>query len=85
MQGEIKLTSILPTPRAHNRWIDCIAHANDASYSRLVPQALMQLNSIGEIQYMGEPWGKKLVRQSHLPKTIRAIHSIELAVNCFVG
>ena len=84
MQGEIKLTSILPAPRVYTRWIDSVAHANDASYSRLVPRALMQLNSIGEIQYMWEPWGKKLVCQSLLPKTIREIHSMELAVNCFV-
>jgi hypothetical protein len=69
MQGEIELTSIHPAPPVYTRWIDCIAHANDASYSRLVPQALMQLNSIGEIQNIGEPWGKKLVCQSRLPKT----------------
>ena len=54
MQGEIKLTSILPAPRVYTRWIDCVAHANVASYSRLVPRALMQLNFIGEIQYIGE-------------------------------
>jgi hypothetical protein len=61
MRGEIELTSILPASRVHTRWIDRIAHANDASYFRLVPQAVVQLNSIGEIQYIGEQLGKKLV------------------------
>ena len=68
MRGEIELTSILPASRVHTRWIDCIAYANDASYSRLVLQAVVQLNSIGEIQYMGEQLDKKLVCQSRLPK-----------------
>jgi hypothetical protein len=59
MLGEMELTSILPSSRVQTRWIDRIAYANDASYFRLVPQAVLQLNSIGEIQYSGGTIGQK--------------------------
>ena len=45
----MELTSILPASRIRDRLIDRIAYANDASYFRLVPQAVVQPNSIGEI------------------------------------
>ena len=59
MLCEIEFTSIIPAARVQTRWIDRIAYANDASYFRLVPQAVLQLNSIGEIQYSGETKGAK--------------------------
>jgi len=59
MLDEIELTSIIPASRVQTRWIDRIAYANDASYFRLGPQAVLQLNSIGEIQYIGGTIGQK--------------------------
>jgi D-lactate dehydrogenase len=44
-----QLSAILPKQRIHTRPIDRIAYANDASYFRLVPQAVVQPNSISEI------------------------------------
>jgi D-lactate dehydrogenase len=44
-----------------------IAYANDASYFRLVPQAVVQPNSIGEIQSLF-----KFTQQHRIPMTFRA-------------
>jgi len=46
MLGEIERTSIMPASRGQTRWIERIAYANDVSYFRLIPQAVLQLNSI---------------------------------------
>jgi len=46
MLGEIERTSIMPASCLQTRWIERSAYANDASYFRLVPQAVLQLNSI---------------------------------------
>src|SRR5512141_1358762 len=61
------LSTILPASRVHTRLIDRIAYANDASYFRLVPQAVVQPNSIGEIQSLF-----KFSQQNRIPMTFRA-------------
>lgn len=61
------LTSILPASRIRDRLIDRIAYANDASYFRLVPQAVVQPNSIGEIQALFQ-----FSQQNRIPMTFRA-------------
>jgi D-lactate dehydrogenase len=62
-----KLSHILPDTRIKTRLIDRVAYANDASYFRLVPQAVVQPNSIGEIQSLFE-----LSHQTRIPMTFRA-------------
>jgi D-lactate dehydrogenase len=61
------LCAILPASRVHTRLIDRIAYANDASYFRLVPQAVVQPNSISEIQSLF-----KFTQQNKIPMTFRA-------------
>jgi len=61
------LTSILPASRIRDRLIDRIAHANDASYFRLVPQAVVQPNSIEEIQSLFQ-----FSQRNKIPMTFRA-------------
>ena len=63
----MELTSILPASRIRDRLIDRIAYANDASYFRLVPQAVVQPNSIGEIQSLFQ-----FSQQNRIPMTFRA-------------
>ena len=63
----MNLTTILPASRIRDRLIDRIAYANDASYFRLVPQAVVQPNSIGEIQALF-----KYTQQNKIPMTFRA-------------
>src|SRR5512145_1875979 len=63
----MQLTSILPAARIHTRLIDRIAYANDASYFRLVPQAVVQPASIGEIRSLFQ-----FSQQNHMPMTFRA-------------
>jgi D-lactate dehydrogenase len=62
-----ELSAILPASRVHTRLIDRIAYANDASYFHLVPQAVVQPNSISEIQALF-----KLSQQTRIPMTFRA-------------
>jgi len=62
-----KLSHILPNARIKTRLIDRIAYANDASYFRLVPQAVVQPNSISEIQALF-----KLSQEQQIPMTFRA-------------
>lgn len=62
-----KLASILPTNRVHTRRIDRIAYANDASYFRLVPQAVVQPDSIAEIQALF-----RFSQEQRIPMTFRA-------------
>ena len=61
------LSEIVPSSRIHARLIDRIAYANDASYFRLVPQAVVQPNSIREIQSLF-----KFTQQHKIPMTFRA-------------
>jgi len=62
-----KLSHILPESRTKTRLIDRIAYANDASYFRLVPQAVVQPDSINEIQALF-----KFSQEEHIPMTFRA-------------
>ncbi len=61
------LAGILPPSRVHTRLIDRLAYANDASYFRLVPQAVVQPNSIGEIQALFQ-----FTQRHKIPMTFRA-------------
>src|SRR5215216_3257224 len=62
-----QLSEVIPVSRVHTRLIDRIAYANDASYFRLVPQAVVQPNSISEIQSLF-----KFTQQNKIPMTFRA-------------
>lgn len=62
-----QLSAILPKQRIHTRPIDRIAYANDASYFRLVPQAVVQPDSIGEIQSLF-----RFSQEQRIPMTFRA-------------
>jgi D-lactate dehydrogenase len=62
-----QLSEVLSPSRVHTRLIDRVAYANDASYFRLVPQAVVQPNSIGEIQALF-----KFTQQHRIPMTFRA-------------
>jgi D-lactate dehydrogenase len=62
-----QLSEFIPASRVHARLIDRIAYANDASYFRLVPQAVVQPNSISEIQSLF-----KFTQQHKIPMTFRA-------------
>ncbi|GAB4445116.1 MAG: FAD-binding and (Fe-S)-binding domain-containing protein [Anaerolineales bacterium] len=62
-----RLSQIIHPSRVKARLIDRIAYANDASYFRLVPQAVVQPNSIGEIQALF-----KFTQQHRIPMTFRA-------------
>lgn len=67
MEFAQRLASILPADRIRARPIDRIAYANDASYFRLVPQAVVQPNSIGEIQALF-----RYTQKNKIPMTFRA-------------
>src|SRR5689334_17513798 len=62
-----QLSEVIPSARIHAHLIDRIAYANDASYFRLVPQAVVQPNSIDEIQSLF-----KFTQQNKIPMTFRA-------------
>src|SRR6266498_4356772 len=61
------LQTILPQERIHARWLDRVAYANDASYFRLVPQAVVQPDSINEICALF-----RFSQQQRIPITFRA-------------
>jgi D-lactate dehydrogenase len=67
MEIATQLSEIIPTSRVRARLIDRIAYANDASYFRLVPEAVVQPNSISEIQSLF-----KFTQQNKIPMTFRA-------------
>jgi D-lactate dehydrogenase len=67
MDLQSQLSQVIRPTRVHTRLIDRIAYANDASYFRLVPQAVVQPNSIGEIQALF-----KFTQQNKIPMTFRA-------------
>ena len=67
MDLQTQLSQIIHPSRVHSRLIDRIAYANDASYFRLVPQAVVQPTSISEIQSLF-----KFTRQNKIPMTFRA-------------
>jgi D-lactate dehydrogenase len=62
-----QLADLLPASRVHTRLIDRVAYANDASYFRLVPQAVVQPAAIGEIQALFE-----FTQKNRIPMTFRA-------------
>lgn len=67
MELQHLLASILSAARIKTRLIDRVAYANDASYFRLVPQAVVQPDSISEIQALF-----KFSQQKRIPLTFRA-------------
>src|SRR5690349_12048094 len=67
MDLQTQLSQIIHPSRVHSRLIDRIAYANDASYFRLVPQAVVQPHSISEIQSLF-----KFTQQNKIPMTFRA-------------
>src|ERR1043166_9013983 len=67
MDLQSELSQILPSSRVHTRLIDRVAYANAASYFRLVPQAVVQPNSISEIQALF-----KFSQKNRIPMTFRA-------------
>ena len=67
MDLQSQLSQVIHPSRIHARLIDRIAYANDASYFRLVPQAVVQPNSISEIQSLF-----KFTQQNKIPMTFRA-------------
>ncbi len=62
-----KLSSILSEQRVHTRLIDRVAYANDASYFRLVPQAVVQPNSIDDVRALFQ-----FSQGQRIPMTFRA-------------
>jgi len=67
MDLQSQLSQIIHPSRALTSYLHRIAYANDASYFRLVPQAVVQPNSIGEIQSLF-----KFTQQNKIPMTFRA-------------
>jgi D-lactate dehydrogenase len=67
MDLQTQLSQIIHPSRVHSRLIDRIAYANDASYFRLVPEAVVQPNTISEIQSLF-----KFTQQNKIPMTFRA-------------
>ncbi len=62
-----QLSQIIHPSRVLTSYMHRIAYANDASYFRLVPQAIVQPNSISEIQALF-----KFTQQNKIPMTFRA-------------
>ena len=62
-----RLSDFIPKNRIKTRLIDRIAYANDASYFRLVPQAVVQPESISEIQSIFQ-----FSHNTRIPMTFRA-------------
>src|SRR5262245_60047851 len=67
MDLQTQLSPIVHPDRILTSHLHRIAYANDASYFRLVPQAVVQPNSIGEIQALF-----KFTQQNKIPMTFRA-------------
>lgn len=67
MELAAQLSEIIPASRVHARLIDRIAYANDASYFRLVPQAVVQPKYISEIQSLF-----RFTQRHKIPMTFRA-------------
>jgi len=67
MELQLELSKLLSRERVLTSPLRCIAYANDASYFHLVPQAVVQPNSIGEIQALF-----RFSQQNEIPMTFRA-------------
>lgn len=64
---DVQLAKIISPNRIKTRLIDRAAYANDASYFRLVPQAVVQPNSVDEIRALF-----RFSQQRRIPLTFRA-------------
>ena len=62
-----QLSSLIPEDRILTKPIERYAYANDASYFRLVPQAVIQPDSVDEIRSLF-----RFSQQNHIPLTFRA-------------
>jgi D-lactate dehydrogenase len=62
-----ELVHLLDERRVHDRYIDRVAYAGDASFYRLIPQAVVQPNSIEEVRRLFA-----LSRRRRVPMTFRA-------------
>ncbi len=62
-----QLSQLLPPARVLTSYLHRIAYANDASYFHLVPQAVVQPNSVSEIQALF-----RFTQQHRIPMTFRA-------------
>ncbi|HET9909777.1 MAG TPA: FAD-binding and (Fe-S)-binding domain-containing protein [Anaerolineales bacterium] len=67
MDLQSQLSQIIHPSRVLTSHLHRIAYANDASYFRLLPQAVVQPNSISEIQSLF-----KFTQQNNIPMTFRA-------------
>lgn len=67
MDIQQELSQIVPSSRVLTSALHRTAYANDASYFRLVPQAVVQPNSVSEIQALF-----KFTQRHKLPMTFRA-------------
>src|SRR5512137_2526169 len=67
MDLQAKLSSVLPSGRVLTRRLERYAHANDASYFRLIPQAVVEPVSIDEIRNLF-----LFSQQNCIPLTFRA-------------
>ena len=61
------LSRIIPPDRVLTSYLHRVAYANDASYFHLVPQAVVQPGSIGEIQSLF-----RFTQTQRIPMTFRA-------------
>jgi D-lactate dehydrogenase len=62
-----QLSSLIPDERILTKPIERYAYANDASYFRLIPQAVIQPSSVNEIQSLFQ-----FSQQNHIPLVFRA-------------
>jgi D-lactate dehydrogenase len=62
-----ELTNIVDPARVLMGSLECIAYSSDASFYRLIPQAVVQPNSITEIQTLF-----RFSQETHIPITFRA-------------
>jgi FAD/FMN-containing dehydrogenase len=62
-----RLSRNIHPPRVLTSYLHCIAYASDASYFRLIPQAVVQPESISEIQALFQ-----FTQQNQIPMTFRA-------------
>src|SRR6266540_5463924 len=67
MDLDTELSQIIHPSRILTSYLHRVAYANDASYFRLVPQAVVQPNTISEVQSLF-----KFTQQNKIPMTFRA-------------
>ena len=67
MDFRAQLSQVIPPARVLTSYLHRIAYANDASYFHLVPQAVVQPDSINEVRALFE-----FTQRTHVPMTFRA-------------